>query len=95
VQDRAAWLTVYVWPAIVSVAVRADPVFSATATVTAPDPVPLAGLAVTQVELLAAVQPQAALLADTATVLAPPAAAADRALADSPKVQDTAVWLTV
>ena len=82
-QESPAWLTVYVWPAIVSVAVRDDPVLAAVVTVTVAEPVPPAGLTVAQVELLTAVQPQAALLAVTVTVLAPPLATADRDLADS------------
>jgi hypothetical protein len=64
--------------------VRAAPVFAAAVTVTVPDPVPLAGLTVTQVELLAAVQPQVELLAVTATLAVAPLAAAESALADSP-----------
>jgi hypothetical protein len=75
VHDSAAWLTVYAWPAIVSVAVRAAPVFAAAVSVTVPDPDPLAGLTVTQAESLAAVHPQLESLAVTATPPVPPVAA--------------------
>jgi hypothetical protein len=57
---------------------------AAAVTVTVPDPAPLAGLTVTQVELLTAVQLQAVLLAVTATLAVAPLAAAESALADSP-----------
>jgi hypothetical protein len=68
---------------MVSVAVRAAPVFAATVTVTEPEPVPLAGLTVAQVELLAAVQPQVERLAVTVTLLVAPVAAADNEPAES------------
>ncbi len=76
VHDRAACVTVNVWPAMVSVAVRADPVLAAAVIVTVPDPLPLAGLTVAQVELLEAVQPQPEALAVTPTLLLPPPTAA-------------------
>jgi hypothetical protein len=68
---------------MVSVAVRAAPVFAATVTVTEPEPVPLVGLTVAHVAVLDAVQPQVARFAVTDTLLVAPVAAADNALADS------------
>lgn len=65
----AACDTVNVWPAIVSVPIRAGPVFAATLKVTLPLPVPVApDVMVIQDALLAAVQPQPA-PAVTATLL--------------------------
>ena len=72
-EQLAAWFSVKVWPAIVSVPVRALPEFDATLKVTVPLPVPLLpDVIVSQPALLAAVHghPDAA---DTATELpAPP-----------------------
>jgi hypothetical protein len=68
----------------VSTAVRAAPVFAATAMLMVPEPVPLVGPTVAQAALLVAVQPQELLVADTATLLIVPVAAADSALADRP-----------
>ena len=94
-QDRAAWLTVYVWPAIVSVAVRDDPVLAAVVTVTVAEPVPLAGLTVSQEESLDAVHPQLVLAAVTATAPVPPVTPTPHDVADSAYVQLSAAWLTV
>jgi hypothetical protein len=80
---------------MVSVAVRAAPVFAATVTVTVPEPAPLAGLAVAQEESLVAVQPQAVLLADTVTLLVVPSAVADSSVDEIPYVHESADWLTV
>jgi hypothetical protein len=84
VHDSAVWLTVYVWPAIVRVAVRAAPVFAATVTVTVPEPVPLVGLTDAHVDVLSAVQPHEAPLAETVTVLVPPVAVTVHDVADNP-----------
>jgi hypothetical protein len=76
-QAAAAWVTVNVWPATVSVPVRAVPVFAATFAATAPLPLPLAPAAIeTKGALLVAVQPQAP-AADTETVAVPPDASSD------------------
>ena len=74
-QDAAAWVTVNVAPAMVSVPVRIEAaVFSATLNVTVPFPDPLFPLVtVIQGALLAAVQLQAVA---AVTLLLPPAAAA-------------------
>jgi hypothetical protein len=69
---------------MVSTAVRADPVLGVTVTVTVPEPVPLAGLTVAQVDVPSALHPQPELLAATFTVTVPPAAAAAHEVADSP-----------
>src|SRR6185295_10360421 len=71
----AAWVTVNVPPAMVSVPVRLDPVFVAMLNVTVPFPVPVApDVIVSQAALLVAVHAQP-LPAVTATgVPAPPAA---------------------
>jgi hypothetical protein len=83
VHESPAWLTVYVWPPIVTVAVRAAPVFAATEAVTGPEPVPLVGLTVTHVESLAALQLQDAPLGLTVTLAVAPAAGADNDADDS------------
>ena len=68
-QAPAAWVMVWVLPAMVIRAVRAAPLLAATVTVTLPLPVPLVGDRVTQERFAgtAVVQLQAALLAVTAT----------------------------
>ena len=76
-------------------AVRAAPLFAATVTDTDPGPVPLAGHAVAQVALLAAVQPQAVPLAETATVPVAPVPEADKVVWEIPYVQESADWLIV
>jgi hypothetical protein len=86
---------VYVCPAIVSVAVRAAPVFAATVMVAVPEPVPLVGLTVAQVESLDAVQPQVERFAVTDTLLVAPAAAADNEPADSVREHTAEAWVTV
>ncbi len=63
-------------------ATRAAPVFAATVIVTVPEPVPLAGLTVTQLAPRDAVQPHAERFAVTVTLPVAPAAAADSELAD-------------
>jgi len=71
----AAWLTVNVWPAIVSVPVRATPLFAATLKTVEPGPLPLEpDVIVIQDALLAAFHPQP-LPVDTLTEtpVAPPA----------------------
>ena len=73
----AAWLTVYVFPPAVTVAVRAAPVLAAAVTVTAPEPVPLAGDTVAHVALLDAVQPHVVPFVFTVTLDVPPVAAND------------------
>jgi hypothetical protein len=74
-EPAAACVTVNAPPAIVSVPVRAAPVFAATLNATEPFPVPEApAVTVIQVALLAAVHPHV-LAADTDTVPVPPAAA--------------------
>jgi hypothetical protein len=67
----------------VSTVVRAEPEFAATVTVTAPDPVPLAGERLTQDAVPMAVQPQLASLAVTVTVAVTPAADAASEVADN------------
>lgn len=74
---------------------RAAPVLAATETVVVPEPVPLDGLTVAQEELLVAVQPHAAPLAETVTVLVVPSAVADNSVDETPYVQGSADWLTV
>lgn len=75
-EQAAAWLTVKVWPAIVSVPVRAAPPFAATLKATDPFPLPDVPLViVSQSELFvdaAQVQP---LAAEIVTVPVPPFAA--------------------
>jgi hypothetical protein len=83
VHEYAAWLTVYVCPAIVRTAVRAAPVFAVAVTVTVPDPVPAAGLTFAHVDVPIAVQLHAEPLALTATVALPPVAVAAHEVADS------------
>jgi hypothetical protein len=75
---------VNVWPAIVSVAVRAALAFAATAIVSAPEPVPLVGVTVAHAESLTAVQPHDPSLAATAAVLEPPVAATVQAVGERP-----------
>ena len=76
VQGTPAWVTVTVWPATVSVPVRAAvPVFAAIEKVTLPFPLPLApDVIVSQASLLVAVQLQPAAVV-TLLPLAPAAAA--------------------
>ena len=53
------WVTVKVWPAMVTVPVRCGPVFAATENCVAPAPLPLAPeVTVIQASLLVAVQAQ-------------------------------------
>ncbi len=80
---------------MVSVAVRAAPVFAATVIVTVPEPVPLAGLTVAQAALLEAVQPHVERFAVTVTLPVAPVAAAESDVADNPKLQPADAWLTV
>lgn len=74
---------------------RAPPGFAATVTVSVPEPVPMAGLTVAQVALLAAVQPHVERFAVRVTLLVPPVAAADNVFAESAKVQAADDWFTV
>jgi hypothetical protein len=70
----AAWFTVNVWPAMVSVPVRALPVLAATVNATEPFPVPTApAVTATHGTLLVAVQSQPAAVV-TATLPLPPGA---------------------
>jgi hypothetical protein len=69
----AACVTTNAWPPIVSVALRAAPVFSATTILTAPVPVPPAGLTETQAEPLDAVHAQLVALAVTVRLPLPAA----------------------
>jgi hypothetical protein len=64
--------------------VRAAPVLAATVTVTVPEPVPLVGLTVAHVELLAALHPQPVPFEDTVTLLVAPVADTDNDVAESP-----------
>jgi len=59
----AACVTVYVWPPMVTVAVRAAPAFAVTAMVTVVVPVPLAGVIVVHAESLDAVHAHVGALA--------------------------------
>ena len=59
---------------MVSVAVRTAPVLAAAVIVTVPEPLPLAGLTVSHVESLVAVQLQVEALAVTPTLPFPPMA---------------------
>ena len=91
----AAWVTVNVWPAMVSVPVRAAPVLAATLNATVPGPLPLAPLVtVIQVVLLTPVHahPVAAVTADAAR----PAARGDRLSSfDAIAYVHGAAWVTV
>jgi hypothetical protein len=71
----AACVTLSVWPATVTVPVRASPAFCRTVKPALPLPVAEADVVSIQATLLAAVHAQAAELAVTATVSGPPAAA--------------------
>lgn len=82
-------------PAIVSVAVRSAPVLAATETVTVPAPLPLAGLTVTQLAPLDAVQPHVERFGVTDTRPVAPAAAAESEVAESVKLHPVEAWLTV
>ncbi len=74
----AAWVTVKVRPAIVSVPARPAPVFAATVKSTEPPPLPVApDVIVNQGALLVAVQLQPADAETTICVPAPPAAPID------------------
>lgn len=95
----AAWLTVKVWPPIVTVPDRVPPVFAATFTLTEPLPLPLAPLAiVSHGALLVAVQVQPAAV-DTATFTPfAPAAGTDwlvGLMLTVHDVPDDPAWLTV
>jgi hypothetical protein len=91
----AAWFTVNVWPAIVSVPLRAGPVLAATLTVTTPLAVPLPPLAiVSHAAFGVAVHAHVAV---TPTVVVPPSAAT---LASVGRIENVHVcvgagWLTV
>ncbi len=87
VQAAAAWVTVRIWPATVSVAVRAAPVFAATVIVTVPEPVPLIGLTVAQAASLDAVHPHVERFAVTVAPLVAPVAAAESDVAERAYVQ--------
>src|SRR5215472_16985121 len=77
-----------VWPAMVSVPLRAAPVFAATENPTTPLPVPVAPeITETKLALLLAAQPQPA-GAVTLTVPEPPPAGKDWLFDESAKVQD-------
>jgi hypothetical protein len=87
VHVAAAWFTVKVLPAIVSVAVRAVVAeFARTVNATVPEPLPFDGETMTQLEPLAAVHPQPAAVV-TVTDPDAPAAAAETVPGDTPKVQ--------
>jgi hypothetical protein len=71
-------LTVKVWPAIVSVPVRAAPPFAAMVKFTVPVPLPEAGaLTVSHWALLVAVHAQPAVVVTVTGVPAPPTAPGD------------------
>ena len=90
----AAWVTVNVWPAMVSVPVRAAPVLAATLNATVPGPLPLAPL-VTVIQLALDVADQLQLApALTPTLLATPAAATAK-LFDAIAYVHGAAWVTV
>ncbi len=72
---------------MVSVAVRAAPVFAATVSVAVPEPVPLIGLMVAQAALLEAVQPHVERFAVTVTLPVAPVAAAESDVAERAYVQ--------
>ena len=98
VTAAAAWLTVTIWPAIVSVPERGDvSVFWAIVNDTVALPEPLAALvSVIHETLEAAVQPHEDGVV-MSTLLAPAAAGAGMVVADSEYEHDTdaAAWLTV
>jgi len=73
-QAAAAWVTTKAWPAIVSVTVRAAPVFAWTASVTDPMPVPLPPVTVIHDGAPVVLQAQPEVVV-TATGVDPPAAA--------------------
>ena len=76
--DAAAWDTVTVCPATVSVPLRAAPVFAAALKPTEPSPVPLAPAVMdSHVALLTAVQTQPVCVSMAIGVAAPPAAVTD------------------
>jgi hypothetical protein len=79
----------------VIIATRAAPELAATAIPTAPEPVPLAGLIVTQLTPLAVVQPQLDRLALTVTAPAPPLAETVSAFAERAREHGAALWVTV
>jgi hypothetical protein len=80
---------------MMTLAVRAAPVFGATTRVTVPESVPLAGVVLIQLEALDAVQPHDDRLAVTVTVAVVPAAGADNEPADSAYEHDSALCVTV
>ena len=73
----AACVTVNVWPAMVSVPVRAGPVFAATVKFTVPLPVPDVTPSVSHAALLTAVHVHPAVVVTATGVPAPPPLAAD------------------
>jgi hypothetical protein len=94
----AAWLTVTVWPATVSVPERGDvTVFSAIENDTVALPVPLAALVIVSQESFAAAVHGHEDVVVMSTLLEPAAAGADTLVDDSEYEHDTdaAAWLTV
>ena len=71
----AACVTSCAWPAIVTVALRAPPVFALTVIDTLPLPVPDIGLTVSQSALSDTLQEHVPALAVTDTLCVPPSAA--------------------
>jgi hypothetical protein len=88
--------TVNVCPAIVSVDIRAAPVFAATEKLTVPFPVPLAGVTpVIHVALLVAVQVHPGVAVIPMGIPAPPAALMDWEEWSSENEHVAAAWVTV
>jgi hypothetical protein len=95
VQDEPDWVTVTASPATVTMPVRAlAPVLAAMLSVTAPLPLPEAGLTVIHDTLLVAVQPQPE-GAVTVTLDVPAPAAADTVAGVTENVQSAPAWVTV
>jgi hypothetical protein len=99
VDVAAAWLTVNVSPAMVSVPVRAAPVFAVTLKLTAPLPLPLAPDVTLIHDALVVVVHAHPLAVETATGPPAPAVAARDSLVgvieNAHAVGSTAAWLTV
>jgi hypothetical protein len=95
----AAWLTVKVWPATVSVPLRAAPVFAATLNSTEPGPLPLVpDVMLSHDALLLAVQLQPLVVEIVTGLPGPAAAAADwlvGVIEYAQAVPPAAAWLTV
>jgi hypothetical protein len=90
-----AWVTVMVWPATVAVPVRALALeLAATLSVTAPSPLPEAGLTVIHDALLVAVQAQPP-GAVTATLEVPASASTDSVVGAAENVHARPAWVIV